>query len=63
MGIALDRHRAIKIQTSSQGKIYTALKMIACIDISAFIMALPYAVNMKVNMIANKEPKKSLCWI
>ena len=51
IGIALDRHRAMKIRNEIREKMYKALLMIAFIDVSAFLMAIPYAINMRVNMI------------
>ena len=48
MGIALDRHRALKVRTVARDKTYRAVIIIAVIDISSLAMAIPYSVNIKV---------------
>ena len=41
----------MKIRSAIREKMYKALIMIACIDVSAFLMAIPYAINMRVKII------------
>ena len=48
VGIALDRNRALQVRARPGASSVRALVIIACIDMAAFAMALPYSVNMKV---------------
>ena len=50
MGIALDRHRALKVRTVVRDNTYRAVIIIAVIDISSLAMAIPYSVNIKVHL-------------
>ena len=48
MGIALDRHRALKVRSVARNNTCRAVIIIAGIDILSLAMAIPYSVNIKV---------------
>ena len=50
MGIALDRHRALKLRTVAKDNTCMAVIIIAIIDTLSLFMAVPYSVNIKVHL-------------